>query len=341
MSDTNASSPANEAVNQFEIQAVNFGYRFIKDSNVRRIYMERTKEYADSLKQMLAAREITPREAAKMANEMRNEIMEWARAKSSDIGRAKARALKAKGLDLDALLEKYAAKAYNKPFAELTAAEKDVVYVKIVDASGRANPKVSARAAKLGKAGRVLWLISLGVAAYNIGTAEDKARATGREVAGISGGFAGGAAGGAIAGIWAGPVGVAVGAAIGGLIGGIVADQVYIEASSANDRFVQKLIDPHTSVVSTDEAAIANALIKECGYEMDKVFAVFKELDWAYTSDADDVALEYVKKLKNAPQLVKLAFKGHQRLRNLLIDILDEGWTTGDEKSAMAYIRNM
>jgi len=47
---------------------------------------------------------------------MRNEIMEFARVKSSDLGRAKAMSLNAKGLNLDDLTNKYAKKMFKSAF---------------------------------------------------------------------------------------------------------------------------------------------------------------------------------------------------------------------------------
>lgn len=338
----NNKTTANEAVRQFEIQSINFGARFIKDSRVRLVYMEKTKAYAQSLTELMSRGELSPKEAAEAANQMRNEIMAWARTKSSDLGRAKAQALKAKGLDLDALCNKYAQKFNGKLFKDLSKTEQDTVFIAIVESSGRANPKVSARAAKLGKAGRALWILSAGIAIYNIAAAEDKTRAAGREVAGVGGGFAGGAASGALVGIWAGPVGVAIGVVVGGVLGAILADEVYIEFVGSNREFVKRFLDPHTSMFSTDESAIANGLLKTFGYEMDKVYAVFQELDYAYTSDADDIALLYIKRIQAAgSSTVKMSLKTHKSLRNLLVLILDSGWTNEAESKAIFYLKNL
>lgn len=125
------------------------------------------------------------------------------------------------------------------------------------------------------------------------------------------------------------------------MIGALITDQVYIEATGSNDRFVQKLIDKHAGVFSVDEEAIASAILKEYAYEMDKVLDVFKELDWAYSTDADDVALIYIKKLQSSPTQVKLAFKQHKRLGSLLINIIETGWTGNDEIKAIAYVRHL
>lgn len=93
---------------QMESQAVNFASRFITDSATRAMYMAKTKEMSNALLANIESGALTPRQAAEAANQLRNEIMEFARIKSSDLGRAKAKALKAQGLDLDRLTEKYA-----------------------------------------------------------------------------------------------------------------------------------------------------------------------------------------------------------------------------------------
>jgi len=79
-----------------EVQAVNFGYRFTNDVHVRQEYMRKTRESAENLRAAYKNGDISARDAAKAANQMRNEIMEFARTNSSDLGRAKAKALKQK-----------------------------------------------------------------------------------------------------------------------------------------------------------------------------------------------------------------------------------------------------
>jgi hypothetical protein len=214
-----------------ETQALSFAARFIQDSNVRQDYIQKTQAMSRELREAYEAGSISAREAAQAANEMRNEIMEMARVRSSDLGRAKAQQLKAKGLDLDDLVAKYANRKFGQDFADLARGQQDEVLLEIVESAGRANPKVNANAARLGALGRGLWVLTAVVAIYNISTAEDKVDAAAREAVNVGGGFAGGAAGGALAGVWCGPVGVIIGVVIGGVLGSIAADAAYLEAT--------------------------------------------------------------------------------------------------------------
>lgn len=328
------------SIRQMEVQAVNFGYRFINDSNVRQAYMAQTKKMSTELIAACKSGAITPKQAAAAANQMRNEIMEFARVKSSDLGRAKARNLKARGLNMDDLINKYSTSLFKKPFSTLSSVEQNSVYLAIVESSGRARPKINAKAARLGIAGKTLWVLTACVAIYNVSVADNKFKASGREAANIGGGFAGGAAGGAIAGIWFGPVGVAVGAVIGGVIGSITSDQVYVELAGPDGEFAKHFIPRFTNAVSTNESGMADALVKECSYELDKVYAIFIQLNDKYHTDADDIALLYVqaiKKLQDGP--LKQAFKTHVALRNYLAQLLDDGWTSSEEKECIVYLK--
>lgn len=341
MTNPRSNAELNAALEQLKIQALNFGSRFIRDSKVRQDYMIKTQEMSRELRAAYESGRMTAKEAATAANELRNEIMEFARTRSSDLGRAKARALKAKGLDFDDLTKKYAQRLFKRDFAALTQGEQDRVLMEIVDSAGRANPKVSARAARLGAIGRGLWVLTAVVAVYNVGVAEHKMHAAGREVASIGGGIGGGAAGGALAGIWFGPVGVAVGAVIGGVMGAVVTDTVYIELTGPREASVRKFLPRFTGFTGTDEAGIANALVDEYGIDMDSVAAVFRELINSYSSDADDVARIYLARVKQTRGSLEHALRVHPTLKGLLVEVLDGGWTTSGEYQLMAYLRGL
>jgi hypothetical protein len=77
------------ALRQFEMQAVNWGYRWINDSGVRKEYLTRTKQFSDEIRASYNAGKLSSKQAADAANEMRNQLMEFARLKSSDVGHAK------------------------------------------------------------------------------------------------------------------------------------------------------------------------------------------------------------------------------------------------------------
>ncbi|WP_406609462.1 hypothetical protein [Agarivorans sp. JK6] len=329
-------------IQQMEVAAINFGSRFINDSKVRVLYMAQTKSMATELKAAYKSGHITPKQAALSANQMRNEIMDFARSKTSDIGRAKVVKLKARGLDLETLLNKYSNKHFGKAFSDLTEPEAATIYKNIVSSAGRANPKVSVRANNLGRAGRALWVLSACIAVYNISNASNKLKATGREAANVGGGFAGGAAGGAVAGIWCGPIGVAIGVVVGGVLGSVLSDQVYVELAGPDGDFAKAFIPRFTNAFSTKESQMASALVKECSYELDKVFSVFVELNDKYSTDADDVAMYYTKLVKSGDfPLVKQALSLHQSLKSYLIQSMESGWTSADEKDCIRYLHQI
>src|SRR5688572_15485844 len=148
--------------------AATFAHQFIKDSAARKAYLEYTAEFAAKIWESYAAGNMTAQQAAEAANQMRNEIMEATRLKLSPIGKATSVALKEKGKLLDELLEHYATKMFKKSFAQLDAAGQTAVYEEVVKASGRANPRVTAKAARMGKLARGLWVITIGIAVYNV-----------------------------------------------------------------------------------------------------------------------------------------------------------------------------
>lgn len=210
------------ALNLLMVEATNFGQRFINDAGVRQGYIRQTRAVADALRESVRTGQLTPREAAIECNQLRNSIMEAARIRTSDLGRAQAQALKATGKTLEELQEYYARKLFQKSFDALSAADKDQVWLEIVEASGRARPSVNAKAIRLAKLGRGLVFLSVGIAVYNIATAENKGRQTVKEGVMAGGGILGGMAGGAVAGLACGP-GAPVCVGIGVFVGGAAA----------------------------------------------------------------------------------------------------------------------
>ncbi|HYO53309.1 hypothetical protein [Archangium sp.] len=219
-----------QAIHALQAEAVNFAFRWINDNNVRRDYLTSVQQYSRELQDAVHRHELSAAEAAQEAVEMRNRLMELSRFKLSDIGKAYSSSLKAQGRPLEALLEKYAQQFYKRPFSALNRAQQDTVFLEIVKSSGRVNPTVTVRSARLSRMGRGLLLVSVGVAAYNILTAENKVDAAGREAASLGGGMLGGAAGGAAAGLLCGPgapVCVTIGVFVGGVAGALGADFAY------------------------------------------------------------------------------------------------------------------
>lgn len=129
----------------------------------------------------------------------------------------------AEGPSLNALIARKTIQLFGKDanFHTLSAAQQNSVYAAIVDSAGKSNPRVSSAFTRLGRAGRGLLFLSVGLSVYNVATADDKLEAAGHELAVTGGGIAGGVAGGAVAGLACGPgapVCVTVGAFVGGAL---------------------------------------------------------------------------------------------------------------------------
>jgi hypothetical protein len=227
MDPLHADDPLQLALDQLQVASTNFAYRFINDGQVRQSYILQTRRLSEETRRLVASGAISAQAAAQQVQLVRNEILEAQRLRSSDIGRAKALHLKKDGVALSELTAKYAQQKFGQPFTQLSAAQRNQVYLEIVDSAGRPRPSVNAAALQLSRLGRGLVVVSMAAAVYNIASAEDKLHATAREGTVLAGGFAGGAAGGALAGLACGPaapVCVTAGVFIGGALGALGAD---------------------------------------------------------------------------------------------------------------------
>lgn len=219
-----------DALMLLENESSNFALRFIKDTGVRAEYISKAQalslDYLDKINNKI----LSPYEAAEEVNALRNEIMEAARLKSSDLGRAKAIKLKGTGKTLEELCEHYAKRLYNRNFTSLSKIQQNQVYKEIVKAAGRTRPGVNANLRMASRLGKGLIALTLVIAVYNVATADDKLKAAGKEGVVIGGGLMGGALGGAAAGLACGPgapVCVTIGIFVGGALGGLGSDTAF------------------------------------------------------------------------------------------------------------------
>lgn len=215
------------SLSQLESTAIIFAQRSISDGKVREVYIRQTKILSQEYRAAVATGKISAKDAATQVQLLRNEILEVQRLRSSDIGRAKAVGLKKSGLKLSDLAEKYAKDKFGKPFVTLSDAQKNFVYLEIVESAGRPRTAVTASVGRFAVLARGLIVVTIGIAVYNISMAEDKSEAVAREGVVIGGGVIGGAAGGAVAGLACGPgapVCVTVGVFLGGVLGAMGTD---------------------------------------------------------------------------------------------------------------------
>jgi hypothetical protein len=152
------------ALDALRSEFTNFGLRFIQDKDVRAEYMAKAKEASDEILESIMKGDATPAEGAAKANAMRNGLLDAARLKSSDVGTAVAEAEKASGLTMDELTAKYAQQLFKKGFEDLGPGEQDAVFLEVIRAAGRPNPKWNRIAMQLGEAGKGLIIISIAFA---------------------------------------------------------------------------------------------------------------------------------------------------------------------------------
>jgi hypothetical protein len=351
MSDTQPSDLAvQQAIRQMEVAANNIAVRLAKSVSVRQRYIVEVKEMSDALWASYKAGEISAANAAKLANETRNTILDMARSNDLDFGRAYARSLKTSGLELDKVIfyimnektgfkERYAGKL----FKDLSSAQQTEIFEEVIQSAGRNRGSVTRGLPRLRWAARGLWVATAAIAIYNVGTSQTPWWQSGREASNISGGLlgsmAGGAAMGAAAGVWGGPIGVGIGVIVGGVLGALLADRAYVEAAGTADPRTRAFVSRFTGFwTGVDEAGMAQALVNEYPNQLDFVFQVIKALDADYTSDSDDIAYEYVTRVKMRPALAQ-AVKAHVALRDALIGVMASGVTSGEEAQAIAWLK--
>ena len=335
------------ALRQFEATANSFAIRYLRMAEVRAAYVQQIRDMSQSVRAAVDAGELSAAKGAEVAHQMRNQIMEMQRLRDFDLGRALARSLKRQGLDLEEAIVKSMTKLKleGRAFNTLSGAEQRAVYLEVIESSGRSRAAITRGIPRMRWAARGLWLATVAVAAYNIGTAENPWWQSGREAAnitgGLGGGFAGGAAMGAAAGIWGGPVGVAVGVVVGGVLGALLADHAYVQAAGTSDPVTRGFVARFTSFwTGVDEEGMAQALFTEHRLNLTFVERVFRSLNDSYNTDADDVALLYVEKVRRDPAMSQ-ALALNVSLRNLLVQLLDEGYTDASEARAIQWLRSL
>jgi hypothetical protein len=217
---TSGADILDDALLQLESTVVNFSERFIGDARIRGNYVSEARAFSEEVVEAVRAGHLTPKQGAERAHLLRNSLLDAARLKSSDVGRAVAEAEKATGLTITQLMERYAKKLFKRNFAQLTAAEQDEVFIAIVRAAGRPNQGFTAAARNLGRVGRGLIVVSLAFSAYSVATSDRPGREAVKQGGTIGIGFLGSMAGGAVAGLACGP-GAPVCVGVGALIGGV------------------------------------------------------------------------------------------------------------------------
>jgi hypothetical protein len=218
----------------FEASAISAATWTSLDATGRAQYNRLVKRFSTEIWARYQAGDLSAENAARLAQETRNEIMLIVRARSSPYGRARAESLKARGKNLEDLMDRYSRQAYKRSFYELSSEEQGGVYEAIIRAAGRPNANISIQAQRLGMLGRGLWVVTAVTFIWDVTTARDKVERAIRDSADMAAGIVGSMAVGALAGMWLGPVGAIIGGLVGGICGSLFTDSLvsYFEKSS-------------------------------------------------------------------------------------------------------------
>lgn len=211
-------------------QASAFGMMGVSDSKLRHEYNKKAQAFVNEIRQQLKSKQITIKQAAEIASQSRNMLMDQIRVKTSPILLSYVQKHKKNGLTLAFLQNKYAQSLYKATFENLSEHQKKGVWTEIVAAANRPNAKFNAQSIKLGYAGKAFWFLSAGIGVYQVAAADDKVKAAGSVAATTGGGILGSMAGGAAAGLVCGPGALVCSGAlviIFGIAGSVGADMAF------------------------------------------------------------------------------------------------------------------
>ncbi|KAJ3557903.1 hypothetical protein NM688_g1217 [Phlebia brevispora] len=203
--------------------ALIWGRWFITDATVRMQYASAVAIGAADVRARWESGALSLENAVEEAVSMRNSWLRDSRARSSPLGGWIAEAIKPQGLSVAETLDRYASRKYNKKFADLTAEEGRRVVGAAIDASGRANRRITGIMKNLSRVGKAVMVVGVAMSMYQVVTAEDwKKEAivqTGTWSASIIGGAIGTGVGALVS-----PIGAILGGLTGGLLGSWIGD---------------------------------------------------------------------------------------------------------------------
>lgn len=230
---------------------------------------------------------------------------------------------------------------------QLTPDQMDDVFLKAIDKAGGSRKSITPTNMKLRGSG--LLLLTVALAGLDIYVSQDKSFAVTKNASSIAAG-AGGAWLFAAAGLAVGgPVGGLVGLIVGGIVGSMAGEEAHYAARGlhAHPR-VDSLVKRYHSLLSFDEEGLGRALHVEFLGDMGLVYIAFANLNEKRNSDSDDVASAYVeaamrvyRATPDGPLADSLRSPPGQAVVKLLHDILDDGWTTGEEHGQMMWLQTV
>ncbi|KAJ3559522.1 hypothetical protein NM688_g295 [Phlebia brevispora] len=203
--------------------AIIWGRWFTMDATVRTQYASAVATGAADIRARWESGALSLENAVGEAVSMRNSWLRDCRTRSSPLGLLVAESIKPQGLSVTQILDRYALRKYNKPFADLTAEEGRQVVGAAIDASGRANRRITGIMKNLGRVGKAVMVVGVAISMYQVVTAEDWKKEAFVQAGTWSASIVGGAIGTGV-GSLAGPIGAILGGLAGGIIGSLVGD---------------------------------------------------------------------------------------------------------------------
>jgi hypothetical protein len=199
---TSPTTPVETALYELEAEATTFSIRFIPDYAVRRLYADSIKGMSDEIMRRVRTGEMTAQEGQMVAHQARNEILAITRKASSDVALAWSKGMKEEGYTLEFLQEKYAQQGFGKVFSQLGEADRNTVYLKIVDSAGRPNADVMVCSSRLSMSMKGLIFVTAALAVYFVVTSNDPLREAAKQGTVIEAGVLGGG----VAGMYVAPL---------------------------------------------------------------------------------------------------------------------------------------
>ncbi|MCP1446062.1 hypothetical protein J3D54_005194 [Pseudomonas sp. GGS8] len=185
------------ALEDFEGAALKFSVDFISDAEQRDNYNRNVKRVKAEVLAQVKSGNVSVREAAEFCYEMRNKIMAEVRAKTSVHGRAVAENKKMVSSSLEKLMDEKAVAKFGRKFGELSSQQKSAIHYEIIESSARPHATYNVLNKTLKVTGKVLIVVTIAYAAYDIANAENKKNEAIRQGATIGGGVLGTYAAGA------------------------------------------------------------------------------------------------------------------------------------------------
>lgn len=168
-------------------------------SIVRENYVKIARLAANEIYKEYVDEKISLDQATGKAADLRNEVIEYQRSKSSDLPRAIAIAKNPAGKTRGQVETEKAKSLFKKPFKTLSAAQKDKVWTDIIKSAGQLDLKGAVTTAKWGAFGKALLIATIAISVYQAINTADKLNAMGGTPLTAGGNISGGKVAGMIA----------------------------------------------------------------------------------------------------------------------------------------------